>query len=221
MLLSGQDCPIRSTAQIHEFLERNNGREFIEAFRLDLPNRWTSQGGMFQAMKRVLYLTFFLRSRAFHIKYKRRFPNGWTPYGGSQWWCLTKECVGYLHDYLKNNRSVLRFFRNVYIPDETMLQSLVANSPFAKKIHGDGLHYIDWTNPNPTYPRTLDISDFEKIDSSEYLIGRKFDSVQSTELLERLDHEHREGDVLRNRGPDLIQSSAPIPVLGISREQTS
>jgi hypothetical protein len=187
MLLSGQDYPLRSVAEIHNFLERHHGLEFIEAFPLDQPNRWTLQGGAYQAMNRVRYLTVSFRSRLAHIKIARRFPNGWNPYGGSQWWCLTRECLQYIQKYIRNNPSFLRFFRFVFIPDETMFQSLVANSPFAKSVYGDALRYTDWENPNPHYPRTLDVSDLDRLKISSCLIGRKFDLVQSVDLLDLLD----------------------------------
>src|SRR4051794_10513627 len=40
-LLSGQDYPIKSHEAVGEFLRHNAGREFMEAFALAKPNRWT------------------------------------------------------------------------------------------------------------------------------------------------------------------------------------
>jgi hypothetical protein len=188
MLLSGQDYPIKPLRDIKQFLVTNNGDEFIETFRLDRPNKWTTHGQYYNAMNRVQYYTFFfIRSRHFHLKIKRRFPFGWSPYGGSQWWCLTHECVSYIQQFLLANRSFVRYFRRVFIPDETMFQTIVANSPFAKRIVGSDLRYVDWVNPNPNYPRTLDESDLDKIAGSTNLIARKFDADKSRELLNHID----------------------------------
>ena len=188
MLLSGQDYPIKSPGAIRQFMADNKGKEFIETFRLDKPNKWTTHGKFYNAINRVQYYTFFfIRSRHFHLKIKRRFPFGWSPYGGSQWWCLTHECVSYIHQFLLKNSSFVRYFKHVFIPDETMFQSIVANSSFAGRIFGADLRYIDWANPNPTYPRILDESDFDKISHSPNLIARKFDPDKSRELLDKID----------------------------------
>ena len=73
------------------FPDQNKGAEFIESFPLSKPNRWTSHSGYFQAMNRVRYWTFFIRSRTFHLPIARKFPFGWEPYGGSQWWGLSRD----------------------------------------------------------------------------------------------------------------------------------
>ena len=187
MLLSGQDYPLKSLRYIQRFLAKNKRREFIEAFRLDHFNRWTTHGNFYNAMNRVQYYTFFIRSHHFHLKIKRRFPFDWLPYGGSQWWCLTHECISYIHQFLLDNPSFVRYFKRVFIPDETMFQSIVANSSFAKNIFGADLRYVDWINPNPDYPRILDGSDFAKLKNSPHLIARKFDTDKSGELLNHID----------------------------------
>ena len=185
MLLSGQDYPIKSARDIQRFLANNKGAEFLEAFRLDRPHKW--DGCYFNGMNRVQFYTFFVRGLRFHLKVKRRFPFSWVPHGGSQWWCLTHECVSYIHQFLLDNPSCVRYFKRVFIPDETMFQSMVANSSFAKHIFGADLRYVDWTNPNPLLPRILEETDFEKIRSSPNLIARKFDADKSRELLNQID----------------------------------
>jgi hypothetical protein len=188
MLVSGQDYPLKPAQAIQRFLANNMGREFIETFRLDKPNKWTTHEQFYNAMNRVQYYTFFIiRSRHFHLKVKRRFPFGWSPYGGSQWWCLTHECISYIRQFLLDNPSYVRYFKRVFIPDETMFQSLVANSSFAEHNFGADLRYIDWTNPNPTCPRILDQSDFDRLRNSPNLIARKFDIDKSHELLNNID----------------------------------
>jgi Core-2/I-Branching enzyme len=189
ILLSAQDYPIKSAAQIEEFLAKNNGSEFIESFPLAKPNRWTNHGGAFQAMNRVQYWTFFVRSRPFHLRIARKFPFGWEPYGGSQWWGLSRECVLYLDQFLRENRSFIRYFKHVLIPDESLFQTILSNSEFSGRIVNNDLRHIDWERPNPKYPRTLDMDDLEILKVSPKLFARKFDSEQSRELLEKVDAE--------------------------------
>ena len=189
ILLSGQDYPIKTPADIAGFLEKNRGSQFIESFSLVKPNQWTNHGGYFQAEARVRYWTFFLRSRVFHLRWKRKFPFGWEPYGGSQWWCLSRECLEYIASFMRKNPSFVRYFQYVFIPDESLFQSILSNSKFRDKIVDDNLRYIDWENPNPDYPRTLEADDFEKLQRSPKLFARKFQPGRSGECLDRIDRE--------------------------------
>jgi hypothetical protein len=49
------------------------------------------------------------------------------------------------------------------------------------------LHYIDWTNPNPSLPRTLTIDDLEPICNSGAIFCRKVHPERSAVLLDALD----------------------------------
>jgi hypothetical protein len=190
ILLSGQDYPIKPAAEIKAFLARNEGSQFIESFHLDKPNRWTAHTGPFQAMNRVRDWTLFIRSRRFHFRIPRRFPLGWRPFGGSQWWGLSRECVLYLENTFRTKPEVVRYFRHVFIPDESLFQTVIANEPsFYSRLVNDDLRYIDWERPNPKYPRTLDMEDFDRLRTSPKLFARKFEIGRSRELLDRIDAE--------------------------------
>jgi Family of unknown function (DUF5927)/Core-2/I-Branching enzyme len=55
---------------------------------------------------------------------RRRVPAGLKPHLGSQWWCLTRQTLSaILDDPDKADRD--RFFRRVWIPDESYFQTLV------------------------------------------------------------------------------------------------
>lgn len=187
ILLSGQDYPIKSNVHIQSFLSKNIGSEFIEYFAYDELNRWTNQDGPYNAVNRVQFFTFWLRGRHIQVKIKRKPPLGLRLYGGSQWWCLSRACIKYLSTFVNENPSFMRYFKYTFIPDETVFQSIVLNSPFRNNIICDDLRYLDWHNPNPNYPRTLDEGDFDKLVSSPKLFARKFDPDRSDALLEKLD----------------------------------
>lgn len=185
-LLSGQDYPIKTTAQIRDFLNQNRGSEFIESFPAEEQNRWSASVGEYNAVNRVLFWTLFFRSRYIHLRWRRRFPLGFRPHEGSQWWCLTRECVAYLDGFIRDNPSFERYFRTTFIPDESFFQSIISNSPYRDKVVQDDLRYMDWEHPNPLYPRTLETSDFNNLISSPKLFARKFD-IRSQALLSILD----------------------------------
>lgn len=189
VLLSGQDYPIKPAAEIAAFFAQHAGAEFVEAFPLDKPNRWTAQGGPFQAMARVLHWTLNFRSRTLHIPLRRRFYKGWEPHGGSQWWVLSHDALVWIDRYRSSHPALERYFRFVFIPDEAMIQTMLANSPFREKIDGTAIHYIDWERPNPKPPRTLDEEDFERLRESVCLFARKMHPEMSAALLDRVDRE--------------------------------
>jgi hypothetical protein len=187
ILLSGQDYPIKNAKQIADFFEQNKGKEFMESFSLVKPNRWTEHGGYYQAMARVKYWTFFVRSRVYQLRIARKFPFGWEPHGGSQWWSLSHESLSYIESFLRTNPSFVRYFKYVFIPDESLFQSILSNSPFRDKIVDNDLRYIDWERPNPQYPRTLETDDFERLRASPKLFARKFQPDRSKECLDLID----------------------------------
>ena len=189
VLLSGQDYPIKSPDAIAKFFAANAGTEFMEAFPLDQPNRWTDQGGAFQAMARVNRYTVTLRSRTLHLKLPRRFYRGWKPHGGSQWWALSRPAIDWIAGYLARHSALPRYYRHTFIPDESMFQTMLANSPFAGKADSQALHYIDWERPNPKFPRTLDDEDFNRLQAAPNLFARKLNAEQSATLLDRIDSE--------------------------------
>ncbi len=189
VLLSGQDYPIKTPQAIAAFFTANAGTEFIEAFPLDQPNRWSEQGGAFQAMARVQQYTLTLRSRTLHLKLLRRFYRGWKPHGGSQWWALSRPAIEWIADYLAKHSALSRYYRHTFIPDESMFQTMLANSPFAAKASTQALNYVDWDRPNPKFPRTLDDEDFERLKAAPNLFARKLNAVQSATLLDRIDIE--------------------------------
>lgn len=188
MLISGQDYPIKDAAATTAFLKEHPLAEFIEAFSLEEANRWSGMAGPFQATSRVMHRHLYFRSRHVHVPLRRKFYRGWVPYGGSQWWCLTRTALTWIDRYRRDHPEIERYFRSVFIPDEAMMQTMMANSPFCDRLAPD-LHYLDWERPNPKSPRTLVDEDFGRVMESSKLMARKLDPVASRVLLRRIDDE--------------------------------
>ncbi|MDX2241203.1 MAG: beta-1,6-N-acetylglucosaminyltransferase [Leptolyngbyaceae cyanobacterium bins.302] len=189
LLISGQDYPIKPLPQLKRYLEQNQGKQFMDAFPFLEPNPWSEHTGIFQPARRVLDWHFFLRSRHLHIPIKRKIPNKLVPYGGSQWWALTGECVQHLMQYLDQHPNVTNYFKHTLIPDEIFFQTLICNSPFKQDISGSNLTYADWLNPNPFPPRVLTLEDIDPLKTSDLFLARKFEPERSGELLDLIDRE--------------------------------
>ncbi len=190
-LISGQDYPLKSPADMERFLARNPERQFINFFPLHETNQWTTHGGAFQSLRRIENLHIAFRSRWLHLPIRRRLPNDWVPYGGSQWWTLTGRCVDWLMQQIEQQPKILRFFRRTFIPDELFFQTLIMNSPFASQAVDNNLRYVDFTRANPTPPAVLLEEDFPTLQrrSDELFFARKLDAQRSQRLLARIDDE--------------------------------
>ena len=203
--LSGQDYLIKSNEQIKKFFQENNGKEFIEY--LPLPcSKWGWKNG---GLTRVEYwhirwkgeyfcipqkrefkspINSFLYSLLISLLPKRRkFPEGFALYGGSQFWCLTGECIKWINDFVKQNPKFVNRFNYTYCTDELFYQTLIVNSPFKEKIINACLTYVEWPNINAWHPKILEKNDFEKISESEKLFARKFDLTRDSDILDMID----------------------------------
>lgn len=117
----------------------------------------------------------------------RKFPEGFTPFRGSAYWCFPRYCVEYIYDFVNKNKGFVNFFKYVDGPDEMFFQTLLLNSPLKDKIVNDNLFFIDWENPNPSCPRVFEKCDFERLVNSPKLFARKFNATRDAEILDLLD----------------------------------
>lgn len=190
LLMSGQDYPVRPLPEIRAFFEQRPQEQLMELFRLDQPNWFETQGGPYAPMRRIRNYHLFFRSRIHvDLPLPRRFPAGLVPHGGSFWWSLTGDCVQHVLDTVDGDPRIGRYFRHTFLADETFYQTIVGSSPFADAVDQDFRRYVDWTNPNPTPPRVLEMEDFDKVAASTALFARKVDPMRSADLLDRIDRE--------------------------------
>jgi Core-2/I-Branching enzyme len=188
ILLTGQDYPIKSNRQIADFFSGHDGRSFMEYFAL--PSEEWQHGGMDRIQSwhfrmRGRYLVFPPDS-GFCIR--RRFPLGLQPFGGSAYWCLSRECAEYIHLFLRSTPSYIRFFKYVNVPEEMFFQTIVLNSPLKGRVVNDDLRYLDWRNPAIAGgPAVLSKQDFGEIMTSHDLFARKFDMTHDAEILDMID----------------------------------
>lgn len=129
-LASGACLPLRPVGELVRYLAERPTTDFIESvttsdvvwtkggldrerFSLHFPFGWRSQRRLFDLSVRL--------QRRFGVE--RRLPKGIVPHLGSQWWCLTRQTLSAI---LQDPDRALhdRFFRTVWIPDESYFQTL-------------------------------------------------------------------------------------------------
>jgi hypothetical protein len=132
MLTSGACLPLRPVPELHAHLAAHPDCDFIEALPLGQA-RWT-QGGL-EAERFTLHFPVSWRRhrRLFDLLVRgqralgiaRRIPAAIRPYLGLQWWCLTGATLAAI--LRTPDRAALeRYFRGVWIPDESFFQTLAA-----------------------------------------------------------------------------------------------
>ncbi|WP_099824889.1 beta-1,6-N-acetylglucosaminyltransferase [Oceaniglobus indicus] len=130
-LASGSCLPLRPVEELVQYLADRPRTDFIESvttqdvpwtvgglnserFTLRFPFSWKRHRRLFDAYVGV--------QRA--VGYSRRIPQGVVPHMGSQWWCLTRQTLSaILQDPRRDVHE--RYFKRVWIPDESYFQSLV------------------------------------------------------------------------------------------------
>lgn len=188
ILLTGQDYPIKTNGQIADFFGRNAGRSFMSYFALPSPE-WAA-GGL-PRFERWHVRRF---GRHVAIPLRRRIPQKLRPFGGSSYWCLTRDCVEYVARFTDRDRSFVDFFKHVDIPDELIFQTLLMNSPLAPTIVNDDMRHINWKDEDLSSPFVLRVDDFPELARSNKLFARKFDVQIDERILDRIDREILDND---------------------------
>ncbi len=211
-LLSGQDYPIKSNAEIHDFFETHRGKDFLSYAKIPAPfwgdlehqritkfNFYNEKILTWPANKdgrigdRKTLRLYIATKLASWLLPERRPPPGWEAYGGSAWWCLSRETTEYVVRKADESPELANFFRWTLHPEEMFFQTLLVNSPHADRLVGeyledklgDYLWYQNWGSA--PRPEVLTVNDFDAIRHAERLFARKFDPAHDSRILDMID----------------------------------
>lgn len=129
-LASGACLPLRPVEDLTDYLAARPRTDFIESvtteyvmwtiggldaerFSLRFPFSWRKHRRLFD----------FYVSLQRKLGVRRRLPKGLVPHLGSQWWCLTRQTLSAILEDPKR-ATYDRYFRRVWIPDESYFQTL-------------------------------------------------------------------------------------------------
>jgi hypothetical protein len=198
---SGQDYPLKSNTEIKNKLAQYRGKEMIEIS--PLPRKgWGDEGGLDRFKRYHLLvddhkLTFppytmtgwkgFV-TRLLPKFIKERPPLEYVPFGGADWYCMTREASFYIHDFFVSpeGRALLRRFRFTSNSAEIVFHTLLGNSPFLDKVADYFPWHIDWSDNKPN-PAVFTQDRFEELVHSDKLFARKFDIDVDSKILDMLD----------------------------------
>ena len=225
-LLSGSDYPLKSPQYIEHFFSRNQGREFINLVQMPcdavgkpldrVQQYWLQTPYNSHFVIRVVARLNRLNTKLKLIKrdYEKVF-HGLLPYAGSTWWALTSDACRYILTFINSKPDVVKFFNNVYMPDESFFHTIIGNSKFANDAVRN-LTFVDWSRPTGG-PAPIDmdhLNAFLKTDRviaddlygrGELLFARKFtdDSAHLTDFID--------AHLINRRDQQLALSDTPEP----------
>lgn len=130
-LASGSCLPLRPVEDLVTYLDARPRVDFIESvttedvgwtigglsserFTLRFPFSWRKHRRLFDGYVRL--------QRRFH--FRRHIPPALVPHLGSQWWCLTRQTLSAILED-PEREAYDRYFKRVWIPDESYFQTLV------------------------------------------------------------------------------------------------
>ncbi|CAN7615552.1 hypothetical protein LJR225_004684 [Phenylobacterium sp. LjRoot225] len=180
ILATGQCYPLVPQQEIEQHLANLGERSQMRMLPFPI-DKWGPRGG-FERIDRHYFHRGGVKPKALKLL-PRKVPGGLHPHGGQSYWCLSRKHAEHLLGYLEQNRKVARFFSTAFAPDEMMIQTILANSPFSSDVVRTAFNYSTF-EPGASNPAVLKAADFDAARASGALFARKF---EDHEVLDALD----------------------------------
>lgn len=197
VVMTGQDTPLVSPREIIAFCRDHHGRSFYAISPLPV-RYWGPDGGMKRFRHHNLALGPPWPIERFRIPIRRRLPKGLKLWSGNAYHLLAASHARAILALLDRRPELERFWRSVWIPDESFVATLLMNSVPRDEVVNENLWFIEWNEGGLKHPRVLDESHFERLQLARILGGgeggqsrvklfaRKIDLPVSASLLHRL-----------------------------------
>lgn len=198
-LLSGNDLPLKSQAEIHKFFS-NRDNIFLHYTTPEKTKETLSYVKYYNIFQKKLskvnrdkeFSIYKVFNKMFLIAQRclktNRVPNGMTIKKGANWFSIPHDFAEYV---IQHENEINIQFSMTRSPDEFFMQTLAFNSAYKKRIYrfleDDGyascLRLIDWKRGNPYVFR---FSDYKELIESDMLFARKFDSALDCKIISEL-----------------------------------
>lgn len=182
--LSGQDFPLKSQEEIRAFFAANEGRNFLDI--VEPEKVWNDP---YARIQRIRLEPPFMKS-GWNVP-KLRIDR-WSRHlgqaryvGGRPYMALTRSFCQHFIESSHLPRWV-KTLRHGYRPVEVLPHSFIMNSPHADTVENRLLHEEDWS-AGGSHPKVFTLADRERLERSDKLFARKFDSRQDSEILRVLE----------------------------------
>lgn len=205
VLISGQDLPCVSNAELISFFSAHPETEFVHGWDINV-DKWNGDGRDKMRLfwfrydknlskRKVIRLMLRLRRRTLHLleeaihRFQKAFglfrPFGLPMYVGSNWMDLTGECVDYILRFVVDNPKYLPRFKHTRCGVEVFFHTIIFNSRFRERLIETPNRYADFAS-GPERPRALRSGDEEAVLSSGMIFARKFDERVDAEVIKAI-----------------------------------
>ena len=193
-LISGQDLPIKTQDDVHEFFSRHTGSEFvgfgqkewIENVRFRCDYYWFFQeysGRDNRIMQKLDSLSISLQKRIRVNRLNKRIFSA-----GPNWFSITNGFARYI---VSQHARIREQFSYTKCADECFLQILAMESGFKSNCFWPAdrkdinaiMRAIDWDRGSPY---TYRAEDYNELINSKYLFARKFDEDTDNEIIDNI-----------------------------------
>lgn len=178
-LISGVDFPIKSNAYIKEFLQKNNGKEFI-GFKKTTQEELYNKYGIYHFFNKDVLNKYPILNHFNKILigiqkiFRVHRANTPSEYKGCNWWSITDKLA---NNIILNKKEFLKRYRYTSCSDEVFLQQYIIENSNKYDIYNikdeysGCMRYIDWKRGQPY---TWQEKDFQELIESPYFFARKF-----------------------------------------------
>lgn len=201
-LLSGADLLLKPQNEIHDFFDKNAGREFIHFYSGPI----SIDNPIFDRVKLYHYFqskNIFMKGLDKVTCYIQKIlgVNRWSGEKrellyGANWFSITDDLAQYV---ISQESWIKKRFSYTHCCDELFLQTIVYNSKFKQKLYQcnfcndyvSNMRYIKWDSSNgkTSHPVTLTMKDYDCMHESGRLFARKFDADVDVSIIDKLYNE--------------------------------
>jgi hypothetical protein len=197
-VISGQDLPLKKPEVIYEYLVQARGTQFMTCESIE--TEWTDAQYRVKGYHFINWRIpgkFRLSELANKFLPPRKFPLNFEIVGKANWFTVTNDAAAYMVNFLKKNPAVVRYFKYCWGADEFIFASILYNSDYKPFIRNN-LVYVDWTGQKEGHPRILTIEDRQKLQLTEKLFARKFDTDTDEKIISEVERFIAEEDYVRH-----------------------
>ena len=116
--------------------------------------------------------------------------NPFTPqfrcYAGSYWHTIRRRCADHLLEFFETNPKIVGYFRKVLIPDESFVQTILANHA-EFRFANDNRRYFDMRGSRLGHPKVLTEGDIPQFAGRRYVFARKIEWACGPTMFDKLD----------------------------------
>lgn len=182
------DLPLKTQEYIHNFFNKNNGREYITC---EYSDKWLHRFKYYHLLRGIRRRKGSLLGKILtgmdliSIDIQKmlridRLKGSLKIYKGSNWFSITDNFVSYL---LSREEEINKLVKYSLCADESFIQTIIMDSPFKNSLAETNMRLIDWERGEPY---TYQLGDFPELLNSDMLFARKFDEKNDFKIVQEL-----------------------------------